>query len=35
MDDFEILAKLGEGSNGIAYKVRDKKSGEVLAMKQI
>lgn len=33
--DFEILNKLGEGANGTAYKVRDKRIGEILVMKQI
>jgi cyclin-dependent kinase 10 len=33
--DFEILRKLGEGSFGTAYKVRDIKSGDILVMKQI
>lgn len=33
--DFEILQRLGEGSFGVAFKVRDKRSGEVLVMKQI
>ena len=27
--------KLGEGSFGIVYKVRDKKTGDILVMKQI
>ena len=35
IDEFEILAKLGQGASGVAYKVRDKRSGEVLAMKQV
>ena len=33
--DFEIQQRLGEGSFGVAFKVRDKRSGEVLVMKQI
>ena len=31
--DYEIMQKLGEGSNGIAYKVRDRKNGEICVMK--
>ena len=33
LKNYEILYKLGEGSFGIAYKVRDKLSGEILVMK--
>ena len=35
IDEFEILTKLGHGASGVAFKVRDKRSGEVLAMKQV
>ena len=35
LKDFEVQNKLGEGSFGVVYKVRDKVNGEVLVMKQI
>ena len=35
MKDFEVQAKLGEGSFGTVYKVRDLKNGQALVMKQI
>ena len=35
LKDFEIQHKLGEGSFGTVYKVRDKINGEFLVMKVI
>jgi serine/threonine protein kinase len=35
MREVEVIEKLGQGSYGTAYKVRDKKTGEVVVMKQI
>lgn len=35
LKDFEIQRKLGEGSFGMVYKVRDKVNGELLVMKTI
>uniref|UniRef100_A0A6B2L5E5 Mitogen-activated protein kinase n=1 Tax=Arcella intermedia TaxID=1963864 RepID=A0A6B2L5E5_9EUKA len=35
MERFEILQKLGKGAYGIVWKVRDKETGEILALKKI
>ena len=31
--DYEIIQKMGEGANGTAFKVRDKRNGEIVVMK--
>ncbi|XP_048499398.1 cyclin-dependent kinase G-2 isoform X1 [Beta vulgaris subsp. vulgaris] len=33
--EYEILGKINEGSYGIVYKARDKKSGEIVAIKKM
>jgi len=35
MKDFQILEKLGQGSFGTVYKVRDTLTSQVFVMKQI
>jgi len=35
MDRYQKLEKIGEGTYGIVYKAKDKKSGELLALKKI
>jgi len=35
MNDLQIIERLGSGSFGVAYKVRDKISGELMVLKQI
>jgi len=35
MEKYQQLAKIGEGTYGIVYKAKDKKSGELLALKKI
>jgi len=35
MDRFQKLEKVGEGTYGVVYKARDKKTGELLALKKI
>jgi len=35
MDKFQKLEKVGEGTYGVVYKAKDKKTGELLALKKI
>lgn len=35
MDKFQKLEKVGEGTYGVVYKARDKKTGDLLALKKI
>lgn len=35
MNEFEVLEKLGQGSYGTVYKVRDRLSADVVVLKQI
>lgn len=35
MEDFIKIEKIGEGTYGVVYKGRNKKTGEVVAMKKI
>ena len=35
MEDFVKLEKIGEGTYGVVFKGRNKKSGEIVAMKKI
>ncbi|CAL5980837.1 Kinase [Hexamita inflata] len=35
LDRYEVLQKLGKGSQAIVYKVRDLKQGRIIALKQI
>lgn len=35
MDEFERLNKIDEGMYGIVFKARDKKTGEVAALKRV
>jgi cyclin-dependent kinase len=35
MDKYQKLEKIGEGTYGIVYKAKDKKTGELLALKKI
>jgi len=35
LNRYEVVSKLGRGAYGIVWKVLDKKSGEVLALKKI
>lgn len=34
-DDFTKIEKIGEGTYGVVYKGRHKKSGKIVAMKKI
>lgn len=35
MDNFKILLPIGSGSYGTVYKAQDKKTNEIVALKQI
>lgn len=35
VDDFEKLSKLGEGTYGVVYKARNKRTGEIVALKKV
>ena len=35
MEDFVKLEKIGEGTYGVVFKGRNKKTGEIVAMKKI
>ncbi|XP_074379004.1 cyclin-dependent kinase G-2-like isoform X2 [Apium graveolens] len=35
VNDFENLGKLGEGTYGVVYKARNKKTGEIVALKKV
>lgn len=35
MDDFFKIEKIGEGTYGVVYKARHKKTGKLVAMKKI
>lgn len=35
MDDFFKIEKIGEGTYGVVYKARHKKTGRLVAMKKI
>ena len=34
-DNFQKIEKIGEGTYGVVYKARDKKTGQVVALKKI
>jgi serine/threonine protein kinase len=35
VDEFEKLNRIGEGTYGTVYRARDKKSGEIVALKRV
>lgn len=35
MEDFQKIEKIGEGTYGVVYKGRNKKTGQIVAMKKI
>ena len=35
MEDFQKIEKIGEGTYGVVYKGRNKKTGLIVAMKKI
>lgn len=35
MTEFEKLNRIGEGTYGVVYRARDRKSGEILALKRL
>lgn len=35
MEDFQKIEKIGEGTYGVVYKGRNKKTGMIVAMKKI
>lgn len=35
MEKYQKLEKIGEGTYGIVYKAKDRKTGELLALKKI
>ena len=35
LDDFIRIEKIGEGTYGVVYKGKNKKTGEIVAMKKI
>ncbi len=35
MEDYDKLEKIGEGTYGVVYKARNKKTGKLVALKKI
>lgn len=35
IDEFEMLNKIGEGAYGVVYRARDKRTGEIVAVKKV
>lgn len=35
MEDFQKIEKIGEGTYGVVYKAKNKKTGSLVAMKKI
>jgi len=35
VDEFEKLNRIGEGTYGTVYRARDRKSGEIVALKRV